>query len=275
MLLRQQLAEIEFCHGLHAEGVDLAVVDRFPHHIAVVVFRAVVDPVDEVSIMVVEDAGLSRDAVGGIAQSAFYSPQLLGFEVRVSLVATDRIEEFGKRRHAQRAVVRGKETPALAEPHAGVDAGINPHVHIGPTVLSRYESRRHRQRASHHVVLQNKLQVGAVESLDIVAGGAMDVSAATERIAEVGAYQVFVAQLGTERRTAECPVKPCIDVRAIDVGAVIVERHLRLVATQELKAVVLMVPVDRRLEMHSPLLSFSLQSRESLERMFKLIVELW
>ena len=68
-----------------------------------------------------------------------------------------------------------------------------------------------------------------------------------QRFAQVRADEVFIAQLGGHGRAAQRPVHIGVEVDSHHVGAVIVERNLArpgVVATQQLEAVVLMVPVD-------------------------------
>ena len=97
-----------------------------------------------------------------------------------------------------------------SQPQAGVDAGIDGWVHVGPGVLHYYESCRDGEVAEQQVVLQVGADVGAVQAERVVAVGAVDVVGPHERFAEVAAQQVLVAYLGTEGCASCLPVEVAV-----------------------------------------------------------------
>ena len=115
-------------------------------------------------------------------------------------------------------------------------------------------------------------QVAAVQSEGIVTVGAVDVTRLVERLAEVSADEVFVAELRTECRLAQCPLDMAVEVKAEHVGAVVVVRHPLLTATEQLEAVLVPVPVDGRTEVEGSALGLGLYGGEDLAGVFKLVV---
>ena len=94
-----------------------------------------------------------------------------------------------------------------------------------------------------NVVFHHKAYVGAVDAVVVVAVGAADVVRIVERLAEVAAQEVFVAQFGSNGCSSENPVKITIEVDAEDVGAVIIEGLGVWGVAEEFEAVFRVIPV--------------------------------
>ena len=91
-------------------------------------------------------------------------------------------------------------------------------------------------------MLQMERQVRSVQSELVVTMRTI------QRLAQVAADDVLIAKLGTNGRPSTNPIEIAVQVDSKDIGAVVVERHLALVAAYEFKPVVRTVPVDGGLE---------------------------
>ena len=118
-----------------------------------------------VARVVVEDAGLHRQPLTGILDTAFDGSQLFGFQVLVGLMSAHAVVQFGKRRHTQAGVVGGIDLPVVAYAVAGVHSRIEGEGHLVPRVLDGDEACREGEALQQDVVLQVERQVRAVQSV--------------------------------------------------------------------------------------------------------------
>ena len=70
-----------------------------------------------------------------------------------------------------------------------------------------------------------------------------------ERLAEIGAYDILIADFGTEGSLADDSLHPGIEVDPEHIGSVMVVRDGFRIAAHQLKPVPAMVPIDRRAEL--------------------------
>ena len=93
-----------------------------------------------------------------------------------------------------------------------------------------------------------------------------------QRLAEIGAYDILVADFGTEGSLADESLHPGIEIDPEHIGSVMVVRDGFRIAPHQLKPVPAVVPIDRRAE-----LDHAVRPRrdrhEGLERVLELVVE--
>ena len=93
-----------------------------------------------------------------------------------------------------------------------------------------------------------------------------------QRLAQVAADDVLVAELSPQGGTTQLPVEIAVQVDAEDIGAVVVERHLVLGPPDEFKTVIRAIPVDGRAEVE-PSFGLALNGRIYLRGFLVLFVE--
>ena len=164
-LTAQQLPCIELHLCFQAHSVNLAEVDRFPHQRARFVLRSVTDPVDKVRVVVVKDRRRRRHGIGSVAHTGLQRGQFFGLQVGIGQMTALAVIQFRHRRHAQRRVVTGVNLQSVGHAQAGVEARIDVHRPFAPAIFRRHDAARKRQTVEQHVVFQNKLRAGAVQSL--------------------------------------------------------------------------------------------------------------
>lgn len=117
-----------------------------------------------------------------------------------------------------------------------------------------------------------KTEVASVKAIGIVAVGAVDVYRIVERLAEISAHKVFVAEFGSEGCAPQNPVEPAVEVKSEHIGAVIVEGRLVGRSSVKLITVLKTVPVNRRPEVELASFRLSLNGREIFCGMLILLV---
>ena len=270
----EQLLQVQTDGRLEAQRVDLRVVDTRPDGIG---GGGIHHPVNHVTQVMIVHAGLCRHSRRQILHPTLDGMQFLGLQVLVGLMTANAIVELGERRHAQRRVVGGIHLPVVADAIAGIYARIDLEGHAVPRILHRHEASRQCEALQQHVMLQVERKVRAVQSVLV---GAVR---AVQRLAEVAADDVLVAELSPQGRPPPLPVKVAVQVDAEDIGTVMIERHLVVHASYQLEAVVRAVPVDGGLEVQLilPASCFkgltpdvALQGRKPLQRALVLLVVL-
>ena len=121
-------------------------------------------------------------------------------------------------------------------------------------------------------MFQEETCVCAVETVLVVAVRSPDVLWLIQRFAEISAQKVFVTDFSSEGRGSASPFEIVVQVCTVHIGLVVVERIGLRIAAEQLKAVVCVVPVQRRIYREPPLQVMSLNGSKALERMLKLIV---
>ena len=117
-------------------------------------------------------------------------------------------------------------------------------------------------------MLKVEREVRAVQSYLVMAEGV------GEWFAQIGADNVFVAELGTHSSASQLPVKVRIEIDAEDVGAVIVEGHFFFCAAYQFESVVRAIPVDSRSDVEPTGGYLTLHGGIYFSRLFVLFVEL-
>ena len=117
-----------------------------------------------------------------------------------------------------------------------------------------------------------KLCIGALQSVGVLTVSAMNVLWVLELLPKVSTHQVFMSQFSTKGSSTSNPIKVGIQIDAIHVGSVVVERIFVRLAAKQLKPIHASVPINRRAKMEFTLLVFGLYGCERLESMLKLVV---
>ena len=86
--------------------------------------------------------------------------------------------------------------------------------------------------------------VRAVQAEGIVAISPFDMMHLRQRLSQIAADEVFVAQFSAKGRSPCCPVEIAAEAHPIHIRAVIVELHLLRPTAITLIAVTILVPVD-------------------------------
>ena len=93
-----------------------------------------------------------------------------------------------------------------------------------------------------------------------------------ERLAEIAADQVFIAQFCAKGSASSLPVKPAVEAYPIDITPIIIVFHLAGLSTIALIAIVVLVPVDGRMKVYVTLFRLGLYGSEKLRGMLILVV---
>ena len=204
--------------------------------------------------------------------TSFEGGQFLWFKVLVCLVTTYRIEQFSHGWHTQRSVVRGIKLEGITDAIAHIYPWIHTHVHVRLTVFHGNQARREREPIEQHVVFKYKLRIGALQSVGVLTVSAMNVLWVLELLPKVSTHQVFVSQLSTKGCSTSNPIKVGIQIDAIHVGSVVVERIFVRLSTKQLEPIHASIPINRWAKMKFTLFVFGLYGCERLESMLKLVV---
>ena len=155
-----------------------------------------------------------------------------------------------------------------------VDARIDSHIHIAPRVLHRHQSSRDGDIVKQQIVLQIAADIGTVHAKGIVAIRAPDVVRLRQRFTEIATDKVLVAEFCPKGRTSSHPIEIIAETYPIDIGAVVVVRHLLGLSPITLIAVTVLVPVDITTEMKQALLRLSLNGGVEFRGVLILVVGL-
>ena len=155
-----------------------------------------------------------------------------------------------------------------------VDTRIEGHVHIAPRVLHRHQSGRDGEMVKQQIMLQIAADVGAVHAKGIVAVRASDMVRLRQRLTEITADQVLVAEFCPEGCTSCSPVKIVAEAHPIDIGAVVVVFHFLWLSPVTLIAIPVLVPVDVSTEMKQALLRLCLNGGVEFRGVLILVVGL-
>ena len=116
------------------------------------------------------------------------------------------------------------------------------------------------------MMFQEQVESCPVQAADI------DTPGIGQLLSEVRADDPFVPGLGTEGRLSQPRLSPEVQVRAQDIGLVVIERILLRSAAEQFEAVLPMVPVQGRGEVQGAF-TFRLDGSEGLQRVLELVVE--
>ena len=121
-------------------------------------------------------------------------------------------------------------------------------------------------------MFQEEARVGSVEAELVVAVSSLDMFRPVQRLAEISADKVFVADFSAESRGSSRPFEVVVEVCAVDICLVIVERIGFRIVAEEFKTVVGMVPVQGRAYREPSLDVMGLYGGKTLEGVLELLV---
>ena len=121
-------------------------------------------------------------------------------------------------------------------------------------------------------MLQHQTDVGAVQPVLIVAISAVDMVCPRQGFSQVAAHQILVAQLSAYGGSSQHPIEVSVQVHAIHIRAMVVERIDVWGVAKQLKTVHRPVPVDGGFQVQSSLLVLCRHSGVGLEGVLKLVV---
>ena len=247
-----------------SERVQPRMVYRHPG--CILAGGSVHDPVDQIVAPVVIGRGRGPDAPAEEFHAAFQGAEFLGLQVGIRQVSAHRIVQFRKSGHAVGRVVGGIEPHGVGNPEVGVNAREQADSFLVAGIVNRRKSCRGGQPAQDDMMLQEQVESRPVQAADIDAPGIGSF------LAEVRADDPFVPGLGTEGRLSQPRIGPEVQVRAQDIGLVVIERIFFRSAAEQFEAVLSMVPVQGRGEMQGAF-PFRLDGSEGLQRVLELVVE--
>ena len=223
------------------------------------------DPVDEVVTPVVIYGGDGPDAAPQVFRAPFQCPELFRFQVRIGPVAAHRVIQVGESGHPIGRVVGGIEPEGIGNLEVGIDTGEKHHAFAVPGIVDGREARRGGKASNRDMVLQEEVQRRTGETADIDAFGAF------QPLSQVRTDDPLMPGFRAEGALAQAGFDPEIQVRAGDIGFVVIERILFRSATEQFEAVFPMVPVEGGGEVQRPF-PFRPDGREGLQRVFELVV---